>query len=220
MNGNHDLTKPIRTRDLEAKLVTLDDGERAVRLTGMVVQADWEAVGLVGGMSFSTSESIGRAAGLNPDADELTLLADAGWFDDQSIGDASGIISRLAPVKGARLYQFSAIDDARVILEMGLAFVASCGPGLATSAVWDGIKYLLAHRKKTDDGVLTSTRIELVTDLNSGTITGIIDTSSPDVVAQALATYSEAVAAAAESVAQGKQIIVWKDPDERWAPPR
>ncbi|MFL6163850.1 MAG: hypothetical protein ACJ74U_16725 [Jatrophihabitantaceae bacterium] len=219
MNGNHDLTKPIRTRDLEAKLVTLDDGERAVRLTGMVVQADWEAVGPVGGMSFSTRESIGRAIGLNPDGDELTLLADAGWFDDQSIGDASVIISALAPVAGARLYQFSAVDDARVILEMGFSFVASCGPGLATSAVWDGIKYLLAHRKMSDDGVITSTRIELVTDLNAGTVTGIIDTSNPDAVSQALATYSEAVAATVGSIALGKQVIVWKEPDQRWVPP-
>jgi hypothetical protein len=102
---------------------------------------------------------------------------------------------------------------------MGLSFVATCGPGLATSAVWDGIKYLLAHRKKTNEGVVSATRIELVTDLTAGTVTGIIDTSNPDVVSQALATYSEAIAAAAESIAQGKQVIVWKEPDQRWAPP-
>lgn len=93
-------------------------------------------------MSFSSRECIGRAVGLNPDGDELTLLADAGWFDDQSIGDASGIISRLAPVQGARLYQFSAVDDARVILAMGFSFVVSQQP---SGPPFEGEDPLLRH---------------------------------------------------------------------------
>src|SRR5947207_6347644 len=56
MIGHHDWTKPIRTKDVEATLVRMDDGERAVRVTGLVVQADWEAVGEIRGMSFSSFE--------------------------------------------------------------------------------------------------------------------------------------------------------------------
>ncbi len=221
MIGNHDWTKPIRTRDIEAFLVTLADGERAVRLSGLAVQEDWDAVGTIGGVSFSASEPIGRAEGLHPDAEPLKVLADAAWFDDQSIGDACSIMSELAPVEGGRLLQFSAVDDARVVLEMGYGVVLTCGPGLATSAVWDGIKYLLSRRKRTNDGVVSPTRIELVTDLDAGTVVGIIDTADADVAARALATYSAAVTAAAEARAQGKHVVVWEDghPNGSWVAP-
>jgi len=91
MIGNHDWTRPIRTNDLDATLVTLEDGERAVRLTGLVHQADLEAVGEIGGMSFSSFEPTGRADGPNRDAPALKLSADAGWFDDETIGEALSV---------------------------------------------------------------------------------------------------------------------------------
>lgn len=222
MIGHHDWTKPIRTKDVEATLVTLDDGERAVRLTGLVDQADWAAVGAIGGMSFRTSEPIGRAVGPNPALPSLTLSADAGWFDDQTIGQSCAIISELAPVDGARLLQFTAVDDARVVLEMGYAFVVAFGPDLATNAVWDGIKYLIAgRRRRANDGATSLTRIELVTRLPAGEVIGIIDTADPAVVSAALTTYSAAVTTAAEAGAQGRQIVVWRDEGAggTWAPP-
>jgi hypothetical protein len=222
MIGHHDWTKPVRTKDIEATLVTLDDGERAVRLTGLVDQADWEAVGRIRGMSFSTFEPLGRADGPNREAPALRLSADAGWFDDQTIGEACSIMSELAPVEGARLLQFTAVDDARVILEMGYAFVVALGPGLATNAVWDGIKYLLVRRlKRDDDSAASRTRIELVTPLPTGEVIGIIDTSDPAIASQALATYSSAVTTAAESAAQGTQVVLWRAAESSgdWVPP-
>lgn len=52
MIGHHDWTKPIRTKDVEATLVTLDDGERAVGVqhvfdgdpSGLEVHQDVERV--------------------------------------------------------------------------------------------------------------------------------------------------------------------------------
>jgi hypothetical protein len=222
MIGHHDWTKPIRTKDVEATLVTLDDGERAVRLTGLVDQADWAAVGEVRGMSFTTSEPIGRADGPNRASPSLTLSADAGWFDDQTIGQACAIMGELAPVEGARLLQFTAVDDARVVLEMGYAFVVACGPDLATNAVWDGIKCLLVGRRHRDyDDATSRTRIELVTPLPAGEVVGIIDSADPAVVSAALSTYSSAVSTAAEAGAQGQQVVVWSDEGAGgdWVPP-
>jgi hypothetical protein len=222
MIGKHDWTKPIRTKDVEATLVTLDDDERAVRLTGLVDQRDWAAVGQIGGMSFSTTEPIGRADGPNPDAPPLTLSADAGWFDDETIGEACSIMSVLAPVNGARLLQFTAVDDARVVLEIGYNLLVTLGPGIATNAVWDGIKYLLLHRKdRPGDTAASHTRIELDTDLASGKVIGVIDTSDPAVASAALATFAEVVTRAAEVASRERHVIVWREGESggTWVPP-
>lgn len=220
--GHHDWTKPLRTKELVASLVTLDDGERAVKLVGLVDQGDWDAVGEIGGMSYSACEPLGRVDGPNPQADPLQLSADAAWFDDQSIAEACSVMSRLAPVEGARLLQFSAADIARVIVEIGYAYVATLGPGLATNALWDGIKYLLLHRRARAEATSAPhTRIEMRTPLpTGGEVVGIIDTEVPSVASEALATYAHSVTSAFESGEQGKRIAVWNGPgvEGGWIP--
>lgn len=211
MIANHDWTRPVRTKELEAKLVILEDGERAVRLRGLAVRGDWDAAGLIGGMSFSCFEALGRAEGPHPESPPLSLSADAGWFDDEAIAAASSVMCVLAPAKGARLLQFAAIDIARVILEIGYDLVLLLGPGLATSAVWDGLKHLLARRNSRPDMADESTtRIELVTSLPTGDVTGIIDTSDPAIVSQALAAYSSAVLSAMAVAEPTRQLLVWR----------
>lgn len=218
MLGHHDWTRPIRTRDLEASIVELPDGEKAVRLVGLVHQDDWDAVGQVGGMSFTTFEALGLAAGPHPPGTEaVRLAADAGWFTDDDIAAACSVISRVAPAEGARLLQFSAIDLARISVELGIAYVNTWGPGIAQNAIWDGLKHLMLRRlKRTDQQQLESspTRIELVTPLPAGAVTAVIDTNDPDVAQKALATYSAAVNRAAESGPQEKHIIVWRDRED------
>lgn len=210
MIGHHDWTRPIRTKGVEAELVELNDGERAVRMTGLVDERDWDSLGPIGGMSFTTTEKIGRAAGLHPEREPLSLSADAGWFDDETIAEASSIMSEVAPVDGARLLQFSAIEVARVVLEIGYNAVASMGPGVATNAVWDGIKFLLTHRRSRQGLEDSHSRIELRTDLATGEVTGIIDTPEPEVARHALKAYSKAVEAAARVQSDRKTVIVWR----------
>jgi len=111
MIGHHDWTKPIRTRDLEASIVELTDGEKAVRLVGLVHQDDWEAAGQIGGMSFTTFDVFGIAEGPHaPGTEPVKLAADAGWFTDEDIGAACSLISQLAPTEAARILQFSVVD--------------------------------------------------------------------------------------------------------------
>jgi hypothetical protein len=220
MIGHHDWTQPIRTKDVEAALVTLDDGERGVRLTCLVDERDWNSIGPAYGMSFTTTEKIGRADGPHPEKDPLALSADAGWFDDETIAHAASIMSEVAPVDGGRLLQFSAIDTARVVLEIGYSTVVALGPGIATNAVWDGIKFLLTHRKRRQGFDGLPSRIELSTDLAAGTVIGIIDTSEPEVAKYALNAYSKAVEAAARVQSGHKSVIVWRPDDAggAWVP--
>jgi hypothetical protein len=214
MIGHHDWTKPIRTRDLEASIVELTDGEKGVRLVGLVHQDDWDAAGQIGGMSFTTFDVFGTAEGPHPPGTEpVKLAADAGWFTDEDIGAACSVISQLAPAEGARLLQFSAVDIARITFEIGITYVTAWGPGIAQNAIWDGLKHLMLRRLKRtpEGGIEPPTRIELVTPLPAGAVTAIIDTSDPDVAQKALAVYSDAVVRAAQSAPQVKHIIVWRD---------
>lgn len=215
----HDWTQPVRVKDVEANLVGLDDGERGVRLLCLVHPDDRDLVAQFHGMSFSASEPIGRADGPHPDLPPLNLSADAGWFDDDTIANASSIMSALAPVDGSRLFQFSAFDDARIILELGYNFVISAGPGLATNAIWDGIKYLLLHRMKREIANPPS-RIEFRTDLNRGEVIGIIDTSDIAVVAEALGKYADVVKSIVDAGPE-KHVRIWSvdDPDGSWNVP-
>ncbi|QGN33941.1 hypothetical protein [Microlunatus sp. Gsoil 973] len=222
--GQHDWTKPLRTMDLEARLVVMDDGERAVRLTGLVDQDDWDSAGPIGGMSFTAMEKIGHAEGLHPDREPISLSADHGWFDDDAIAQASTIMSQVVPVDGNRLLQFTAMELVRVVIEISYNTLVLLGPNLASSAIWDGLKYLLTHRKTRDGCEHAPSRIEISTDLGSGKVVGIIDTADPKIARAGLRTYRKAVDTAGR-VAGGRKVIIWKpeDQDGVWSelePPR
>ncbi|WP_028707647.1 hypothetical protein [Propionicicella superfundia] len=209
--GHHDPLQPIRTRDLHAEIVTLSDGERAVRLTGFVHTDDWAEVGDVHGMSFATIEPLGRADGINPDAESIELSADAAWFDDDTIAAACSIMSAVATTNGNRLYQFSVVDDARMVLELGMNFVIALGPDLAASAVWDGVKLMLMavlpKRRKLDPAA--TTRIELRTPLPGGEVVAVIDTPDIETAKQAISAYSQAVEAAAKAAKAEREVVAW-----------
>lgn len=210
MLSHHDPTRPVRTRDLLAGVVSLPDGERAVRIAGLINAEDWAAAGEIRGMSFAYPQPIGRADGPYPQAEPLRLSADAAWFDDATIAHACSLMSALAPVEGNRLYQFSAVEDLRVIVEIGTSLVAALGPNLAASAVWDGLKYMLiavTPRRKRIDPAATS-RVELVTPLPTGNVTAVIDTVDVETARQALAAYSAAVETAARAAA-GSTVVQW-----------
>lgn len=218
MTGHHDSTKPVRTKDLEARLAVLDDGERAVRVTGLVDEYDWNSLGPVRGMSFTTMETIGRATGPHPELEPLALSADPSWFDDEAIATASSIMSQVAPVEGNRLLQFTAIETVRIIIDVGYNTLMLLGPNLASSAIWDGLKYLLLHKKTRKGLDSPASKIEISTDLDAGKIVGVIDTDNPDILEQALAAYSKAVESAAQTRTGSPIVIIWdSDHGDGWS---
>lgn len=220
MIGQHDWTRPLRTRDVRASVVTMPDGERAVQMAGLVVRDDWEAHGPFGGMSFSASVPLARAEGPHPNRQPLWLSADGQFWDDTSIAEACMLMSSLGPVSGGTLVQFAALNDARVVLEIGYELVITLGPGLATSAIWDGIVFLLRRRRRLQGELASHTRVELVTPSLSGPVIGIIDTTSEDVAQAAIAAYSAAVEQALHVDAEGSRtVLVWHADEGGWAPP-
>lgn len=210
--GQHDWGKPVRTQQMSARIIRRPDGESELRISVLVHAEDWDSAGEIGGMSFSVFEPIGRADGPHKDADPLRLGGDAAWFDDETISAACVVMSALAPVEGSRLYQFSAVHDLKVVLDLGYDLVQALGPSLAASAIYDGVKLMLRSviGRRDDLVAVPTTRIELSTTLPSGSVVALIDTPDSETARRALETYSRALAAAARvAPAPERQVLMW-----------
>jgi hypothetical protein len=215
MIGHHDWTQPIRTRNVRAWVTDLEDGENALRLEAEVRGGDLAAAGEVGGMSFTTFAPLGEALGPHPDSAPVRLSADAAAFEELDIARACELISELAPAKARLLFQFNALEVSRIVIEVGYPLVASLGPNLAASAIWDGLKHLLSKRKRPKQ-TGPATRIELCTPITEGNeVIGIIDTDNPEVARLALEKYSESVQVAAD-LERTRAVLRWLSHERRW----
>lgn len=215
MIGHHDWTLPIRTRNVRAWVTDLDDGEKALRLEAEVSGGDFAAVGEVAGMSFTTFAALGEALGPHPDRAPVQVSADAAAFEELDIARACELMSQLAPAKARLLFQFNALDVSRLVVEVGYPLVASLGPNLAASAIWDGLKHLLTMRKKPNE-TAPATRIELCTPITEANeVIGIIDTDDPAVARLALEKYSEALQVAAD-LERTRAVLRWLTQEHRW----
>lgn len=124
MHAHHDLTDAIRTRDVTAVVRDREDGYHELVLNGEVHAADWDRVQHLSGMSVTIFVPL-------PDADpnaEITLAADAGWFDDADIATAAARVASHAPTASARAYQFGLIADPQIFVELSLAMLQGMGP--------------------------------------------------------------------------------------------
>jgi hypothetical protein len=215
MLGHHDWSKPVRTRNVLASVVTLEDGEKGVRLECEVQSQDLDAVGEIGGMSFTTFAPLGRVEGPHVGQPDLRLSADAAAFSEADIARASELMAEIAPVEARLLFQFNALETARFVLELGYIVVLTLGPNLAASAIWDGVRHLIIHRRHSPE-LGAKTRIEMVTPLSDGReVIGLIDTNDPETARLALRTYARSVEIAA-GANEPRVVIQWQAEHQEW----
>lgn len=212
----HDPRRRLRTRNLSAAVVDLPDGERGVRFTALVHPDDVALMQGIRGMSFSTSDLIGSVEGPNPERGTMELRADAAAFSDPVIARACEQMCAAGHTYGYRLMQFAGPDEARIVLDIAYSIVVVLGPGLATSAVYDGLRYLFRNRSKGsgDDPV----HLELATSVRGGEVKAVIQTSDPDVARAALAAYSDAVRALASMPPDERPVLDWDAQGRAWLP--
>jgi len=150
---DHSALDTLSVRNLRAEVVRLEDGEHAVEATFDVDETAWRRVqdrfaeaGVPGGFSYAAGElQLGTSDGRPP---AIAISADAAAFSD---GDRAGVWalwSGVAPTQASRLYEFSAADAARVIIEMWPAVALGLGVNLTSSVVYDGLKRLVAKRRE------------------------------------------------------------------------
>ena len=212
----HDPRRRVRTRELVAKVVELADGEQAVRISCLVHPDDVGELDGLPAMSFATSELLGGVEGPNPGAGKLEIRADAAAFDDQVIARACELMCTVGRTHGYRLFQFMGPDEARIILDIASAIAMSLGYGLATSAIYDGLKHLFRHRSTSSR--TTPVQLELTTSMPSGEVKAVIQTSDPEIARAALAAYSDAVSALASLPREERPVLEWDAGKRTWHP--
>lgn len=188
MHAQHDLTDQIHTRNVSAAVRKRPDGFYELVLNGEVHRADSDRVRELTGMSVTLFTPLGDGL---PKA-EITLAADAGWFDDEDIAAAGSMVTTVASVSTARAYQFALQPDPQIFVELSLMTLQSLGPNLAASALWDGLKHLLL-RRKVPPGANELTPTVINVSVNEiGGWTAAVETNDPDVAVRALESLTDA----------------------------
>lgn len=147
MHLNHDATRPLAVSNVESGVEQLDDGEWAAWAEFDVDSDEWSAwqdelaeKGAAGGMSFSFHEPVVDAT-----SPEVLVFADAHHFRDDDLRQAALTFSELGLRSSAsRLYQFSFIPEALVVLELTAGALGSLGPNIAASYIYDCLKTFMA----------------------------------------------------------------------------
>jgi hypothetical protein len=177
---NHDATRPLDVKILDAKVVALEDGEFALDATleaeadaWATVQAEWARAGVRGGMSFTaTSPQAGPQSGGTA---QIVLAADAAAWSDEDRAAAAALLDAVVPTQVDRLFQFSAVELATVYLVLG-----NVALGVLGNAAYDAIRRLFRGRT-------ASTRLEIQrTDRNGATVKAIVETDDAEVAVAAI----------------------------------
>jgi hypothetical protein len=223
MLGHHDRLRPVRTRRVRASAVRLVDGELAARLVGEARADDWNSsVGVARQFSFAAGIDLDPELWPDPTDPQVRVAADAAWFAASDIADASRAVGRLGPVKAQEYYQFSAVADAKIVIDAAWPFVSAFGVGLFTNAVWDGVKLLLARRRVPDGADPSSpTTVEVHAIDGDRKTVAVVRTDDPAVAERAIAALEPVLR---DLMPQDRSAVLeWHDggggPDRGWAPP-
>jgi hypothetical protein len=193
--GHHSHLRPIRTRNGIAEVRQRTDGHHEVHVVVDVARDDWDKVGIVGGMSFATSSTIGQYG----DTIALEINADAAHFSRSDIVEAGGkIVARLSEtsspiepgVKVGEYFQFSIVHDVKIVLDVTWDICVVLGPNLVASAIWDGVKHLLLRRRDAIDSNTLGDEQRTVIDIHikKGDVktTAVVSTSDDSVAKAAI----------------------------------
>lgn len=153
MHFGHDISRPVHVSRVTAGTERLDDGFLAVWAEFDVDSSEWDivqgeldAAGVAGGMSISFSAPL-AGGHLDPTA-PVVILADAHHFGDEAIREAAAMLGSAGVESGGeRLYQFSGIPEAKVVLDLVLPVIEALGVNLAASLIYDAAKHLLLRRR-------------------------------------------------------------------------
>lgn len=224
---DHNLSKPIRLRGVEAFVEKRDDGIDLLKFRAEIHEDDRHWLESRLGVSATIMAPLPRDRDLaDNDAVSMRISADHAWFDDDALIDAEAqLIAQGIPrelVRVERAYQFSFVPDPQIFVEIVYPFLLSIG----SSAVWDGIKKVFGRRKTPKGGdakALTAVNISIVD--GDRTLNTVVTTSDEAVAQRAVESIDRAVASffqtspVSPSDANRKAVTVWDDESRNWTPP-
>ena len=224
---DHDLSKPLRMRNLEFFVKRRSDGIDELRFQAELHEKDihWlESRPAVSGTLMSPLER-DQAKSVNSAA-EFRLSADHAWFSDDSLirAEEQFLLSslELGQIAVERAYQFSAVPDPQIYLQITYSILSSIG----AAALWDGIKVVFAKRKTPHGGSEAApTVINLTVKDGPRSMTAVVKTQDESVAHRAIDAISETAtdffqgSADSSAANEARAVTVWDHETGRWTIP-
>jgi hypothetical protein len=228
MVADHDFMRPLHAKTISADVVNLPDGYKAVDAEFEVDADAWDAfdeqrirLGAPGGFSFTWSESFANFRSSDPTTTvKFHLSGDASHFDDDALSEAGREIAAVGDVQLARLYQLSAEQSCRIILQIieqgpnPAAIAISVGSSVAAAAIFEGLKLLVRKPKKRP--ISGPPQIDFLSrrDSPEGTRQTVLQVRSGNE-----AVLKRAIDAIGPALAGGEAELEWDDEKRRFVPP-
>jgi hypothetical protein len=177
---DHDAREPIECRVISTQVVQRTDGEWALEAelsfddeSWCAIQDRFDAAGAPGGFSFTASVTQQHPKTGAPA--EVCLAADAAAWTDRDRAEAGALLDEIVPTRVDRLFQYSAVELATILLLLG-----NVALGVLGNATYDVIKRLMRGRTGL-------TRVEIEFSKADGSAAkAVILTDDPEVVREAL----------------------------------
>lgn len=234
LHADHNLAKPIRSRNLDAFVHKRSDGVLEVRFTVDVHPDDVDTFGDRTGMSATITVPLHREASYREPIDPaLELSADAAWFTESDLLAAERTMIQLGvpanTIRTEHALQFSLVPDPQIFLTIGLGLLTS----LSGSAIWAGIVGLFRRRSTPSEGdSAASTRINVTVVNGERSVTAVVETSDEAVAKRAFdalellgnetldATTDHGPVRGETGTQVPSQVATWNDATRTWAPPK
>lgn len=228
MHVEHDLRRPLRTRNIDAFVESREDGIDMLQFTLEIHLDDAHWVDTFRAISFTITTPLPRPLEyLEPESPRVSLSADNAWFDDESILAAESAIRSNGvsseDVLAERAFQFSFVPDPQIFMTVSVALLT----GVAANALWSGVVHLFRSRRTPAGGNADRPTIVNLTLVDGdASMTAVVETESEVVAMRALENIDELVEALRERKgAQAKEekvepsAVVWNDTSGSWTPP-
>lgn len=230
---DHNLAKPLRTRNPDAYIYTRPDGIHELHFSYEIHSDDAHWVESRQGVSVTVMVPLDRdgsyVAPINP---KVEISADHAWFGDESLLDTEAALIaggfRADEIKTDRAMQFSFAPDPQIFLTIALGLLTSVGG----SAFWAGIVRLLRGRRTPGGGdPKQPTTINIKVTEGNRSLTAIVQTNDEAVAFRAIGGLESLTqffqSRPEDSVKDHSptprktepQVVVWRDRSREWLPP-
>lgn len=148
-NAQHDQRLHMKPRVITVDVREAGNGALGVWVELEIEEEDWFKYGELGGFSLTLVESYLKPRSGDP-GPPLRIAADAYHFNDSDLRAVAASLEDHFSVYADRLYQFSELPEARVVIEMSVAVIQSLGPNVVASALYDAFKHFLRGPSQID----------------------------------------------------------------------
>jgi len=162
----HDAREPLYVEHVATEIRQRHDGEYELLVEFDIEEEGWaryeaerNARGAPGGLSFTITAPIAQftsEVGAQPLT--VTVAADANHFSDDEILTIAGDFAGASNINISRLYQFSAVPDALVLIQFIGQELAQIPPGIISAWLYDAWQHL--RRPEQPNPALTLESVE------------------------------------------------------------